>query len=71
MNGEMRLNPYGCMVVDVWNNLPNHFPTVALDAFVVMPNHVHGIIVLNKNNMDGSIVGADFKSAPTEPPYLP
>jgi putative transposase len=66
VNGEMRLNPYGCMVVDVWNNLPNHFPTVALDAFVVMPNHVHGIIVLNKNNMDGSIVGADFKSAPTD-----
>lgn len=34
-------------VVTRWNGLPAHFPGVTLDAFVVMPNHVHGIIWLS------------------------
>ncbi|WP_169239716.1 transposase [Candidatus Roseilinea sp. NK_OTU-006] len=54
--GEMRLNDFGQVVHGVWNNLPNHYAGVELDAFVVMPNHVHGIVV---------IVGAGFKPAPT------
>jgi REP element-mobilizing transposase RayT len=43
---EMRLNDAGRMVQDVWNDLPRYYPGVALDAFVVMPNHIHGIIIL-------------------------
>ena len=43
----MRLNNVGHAVQDVWDALPVHFPDVELDAFVVMPNHIHGIIVLN------------------------
>lgn len=46
VNGEMRLNPAGDMVWGEWNALPDRFPSIELDAFVVMPNHVHGIIVL-------------------------
>jgi hypothetical protein len=34
------------IVRDCWLGLPGHYPYVSLDAFVVMPNHVHGIIVL-------------------------
>src|SRR5438093_5491028 len=37
-------------VNDVWASIPGRFPTVTLDAFVVMPNHVHGIIVLNETH---------------------
>jgi REP element-mobilizing transposase RayT len=46
INGGMRLNDAGRMVATVWHALPRRFPHVALDEFVVMPNHVHGIILL-------------------------
>ncbi|MBD2127800.1 transposase [Microcoleus sp. ZQ-A2] len=42
----MHLNIVGATVKAVWENLPRHFPLIELDAFVVMPNHVHGIIVI-------------------------
>jgi len=34
------------MVQTVWDELPDHYPGVDIDAFVVMPNHIHGIILL-------------------------
>ena len=43
VDGEMRLNDAGRMV---WDDLPERFPGLELDAFGVMPNHVHGIIIL-------------------------
>jgi REP element-mobilizing transposase RayT len=43
VDSEMILNNFGIIVVDVWNEIPQHFSGVELDAFVVMPNHVHGI----------------------------
>jgi REP element-mobilizing transposase RayT len=46
VDGEMRLNGQGEIVIACWDNLPCHFPHIELDAFVVMPNHVHGIIVI-------------------------
>ena len=46
VGGEMRLSQAGLMIWGVWEGLAGHYPGVALDAFVVMPNHVHGIIVL-------------------------
>lgn len=44
---EMRLNDEGTMVRDVWYKIPEHFPHADIDEFVVMPNHVHGIIMLS------------------------
>jgi putative transposase len=44
-DGEMQLNDAGRMVERCWNDIPTHFPHVELDAFVVMPNHVHFIVV--------------------------
>ena len=64
-NGEMRRNELGEVVVACWNDLPNHYPHVELDAFVVMPNHVHGIVVLNEGT--SSDVGAGLKPAPALP----
>jgi len=36
----------GEMVKTVWNKLPDRFPNIDLDAFIIMPNHIHGIVVL-------------------------
>jgi len=45
-NAEMRLSAYGNIVAATWESLPDHYSCIELDAFVVMPNHVHGIVVL-------------------------
>ena len=43
---NMQLNEAGRIVETCWLAIPEHFPHVILDAFVIMPNHVHGIIVI-------------------------
>ncbi len=45
-DGAMHLNAAGRVVERVWDGLPEHYPHVELDAFVVMPDHMHGVIVL-------------------------
>jgi len=45
-NEEALLSEEGKIVLDVWNRLPKHYPNVLLDAFIVMPNHIHGILIL-------------------------
>lgn len=47
VNGVMRLNEWGTIVREEWIKTAVLRPRVVLDAFVVMPNHLHGIIVLN------------------------
>jgi putative transposase len=47
--GSMVLNAAGLMVKKCWDEMPQHFPQVTLDEFVVMPDHVHGIIVIGTN----------------------
>ncbi len=42
----MKLNSYGEIVWDGWHDLTTHYINLELDSFVVMPNHVHGIILL-------------------------
>ena len=44
--GVMHLNAAGAMVDTAWRALKEHFPAIALDAHIVMPNHLHGIIDL-------------------------
>jgi len=45
-DGQMRLNRLGEIADECWREIPVHFADVELDAFIVMPNHVHGIIVI-------------------------
>jgi REP element-mobilizing transposase RayT len=52
-DGHMILSPLGQAAHDCWVAIPEHFPFVVPDAFVVMPNHVHGIIVINKTGDTG------------------
>jgi len=45
-DGEMTLNAFGTIADECWRAIPEHFPFVELGAHVIMPNHVHGIIVI-------------------------
>jgi len=76
VGSEMRLNDAGQMVQTAWDELPDHYPGVETDAFVVMPNHVHAIIVLSPDpvgagpcacpNQNGQPVGAGPRPCPNE-----
>ncbi len=46
VEGQMILNAPGQMAELVWRELPQYYPGIKVDAFVVMPNHIHGIITL-------------------------
>ncbi|HSW88051.1 MAG TPA: transposase [Candidatus Saccharimonadales bacterium] len=54
-NDQMILNEIGEITKQCWIEIPNHFSNVVLDEFVIMPNHVHGIIVIR--NVDNIIMG--------------
>jgi REP-associated tyrosine transposase len=45
--GSMNLSPAGEVVWKAWEDLPRHFQNIALGSAVVMPNHFHGIIIVN------------------------
>lgn len=47
-HGIVGLNPLGLAAHTYWRALPDHFPFVVLDEFVVMPDHVHGILIIDK-----------------------
>jgi putative transposase len=49
INGEMHLSEIGQIASRMWYEIPVHFPFIGLDAFVVMPNHIHGIVVINRS----------------------
>ncbi|NBB86763.1 MAG: hypothetical protein GVY12_11185 [Bacteroidetes bacterium] len=44
--GIMGLSGIGAVAHRYWNEIPDHFDHAAMDAFIVMPDHVHGILVL-------------------------
>jgi REP-associated tyrosine transposase len=45
----MHLSEIGQIASKIWLEIPVHFPFIGLDAFVVMPDHIHGIIVINSS----------------------
>jgi len=49
-NGKMILSPTGVIADLLWHEITNHSKYVELGDFVVMPNHIHGILILNKPN---------------------
>ena len=52
LDDNMVLNEYGMDVLSEWDNLPGHYKHITLDEFIVMPNHVHGIIMINSIPVD-------------------
>jgi putative transposase len=72
-DGEMILNPAGEMVADIWQAIPEKFPTALLDAFVVMPNHIHFVIFLTNEPLSAesdpnTTVGVDPRVHPAPRP---
>lgn len=69
VDGEMRMNDLGGVVQSCWDDLPDHYLNAQLDGFVVMPNHVHGIVIILEQpsvgathaNDDGSPAGDGLK----------
>ncbi|HRJ55454.1 MAG TPA: hypothetical protein PLV64_04145 [Anaerolineales bacterium] len=51
VNKEMRSNQRGQIADACWREIPNHFPHVELGAYVIMPNHMHGIIVIRRGTI--------------------
>jgi len=78
-NNKMKLSKIGEIAKYHWFEIPKHFSFIELDEFIIMPNHVHGIIIINVNNRRdgacpvsterkntlGNIVGS-FKSVVTK-----
>ena len=56
-NGIIKPTPAGEMVQTIWNEMPLHYLNIELDAFVLMPNHIHGIIVLKSENKSSMALG--------------
>ncbi len=45
---ELIPSPLGEIALTIWHEMPNHFPFVLLGAFMAMPNHIHGIVIIDK-----------------------
>jgi REP element-mobilizing transposase RayT len=46
VDGKMQLNEAGRIVQSVWDDLPNHYPSIELDQFQIMPQHVHPMLAI-------------------------
>jgi putative transposase len=78
VDGQMRSNDMAAVVRLCWNDLPKHYPNVGLDEFVIMPNHVHGIIVIldepitvGKRTVGDGLRPSPTRSSPTKKHPLP
>ncbi len=63
-DGIMQLNGAGQMVAGEWQDLVERFPGIDLDEYVVMPNHFHGILVINNPPRVGASL-VDAQPRPT------
>ncbi|MCI0453895.1 MAG: transposase [Candidatus Dadabacteria bacterium] len=64
----MILNQYGEIAERYWKEIPNYYKNVEIDEFIIMPSHIHGIIILT-GDYNGGIVGTEHCSVPTEKNY--
>ncbi len=63
VDGRMRLNACGQLVAQAWSWLSQRYRYVELDAWVVMPNHLHGILIIT--DVDAANCRGDSRIAPT------
>jgi len=68
-NGAVQLSPFGRIAQEQWLRLGRRFPQVDFSTYVIMPNHVHGIIVL-RDTGKGAGEG-DHKPDNQVPPLRP
>ncbi|MEL6190752.1 MAG: hypothetical protein AAFR66_01830 [Bacteroidota bacterium] len=60
-NGQMALSQIGVIADVLWHEIPFHAPFVKLEAFIVMPNHIHGILGIDKVEKYSSEIGDSGK----------
>jgi REP element-mobilizing transposase RayT len=75
-NNDIKINRYGEILNVCWLDLPNHYKNCFLDVSVIMPNHFHGIVIINNDHPVGTglkpvpemvgTVGTGLKPVPTE-----
>ena len=56
INGKMNLSNIGVLADIFWHEIKNHAKNIKLDAFVVMPNHIHAILTLNGGYIDDEMI---------------
>ena len=66
VDGSLQLSRQGGIAEECWRQIAAHFPSVELGVYVVMPNHVHGIIVLNDRADASSARRGTTWRAPTQ-----
>ena len=57
IDGEVVLSEIGKIAEKCWNEIPTHYPCVQLDKYVIMPNHIHGVIKIIDG--DDNIAGVE------------
>jgi putative transposase len=57
IDAESRMGELGVIADECWQTIPQHFPYVELDEYVVMPNHFHGIVVIGDDGRDDVGIG--------------
>lgn len=62
ISGEVQLSQIGKIVENCWQAIPLHFKSVSLDAYVIMPNHLHGIVKINEKRNVGATHASPFLS---------
>lgn len=62
--GEVRLSAAGRIVERCWRSVARHFAGVALDAYVIMPNHIHGVVWICEDGYKGRDGASAVKVAP-------
>lgn len=64
IHGELAMTTLGTVVQSIWDDLPHYYLNIDVDAFTIMPNHVHGIIILGEDITRSA--GAGPRACPSE-----
>ena len=73
VDGAMVVNDVGSMVKNIWCEIPQHFRNIGIDEYQIMPDHFHGIIVINEmpnpipNIFQNSVGAGSSRPSPSSP----
>jgi REP element-mobilizing transposase RayT len=67
LNQQMILSESGQIAKKLWYEIPEHFPFISLDEFVVMPNHVHGIVIIQSTAPVETLHATSLPQQPQQP----
>ncbi|MCC5924724.1 MAG: hypothetical protein JJT77_13150 [Crocinitomicaceae bacterium] len=57
---EMQLSAIGEIAYALFNEIPDRFPYINIDAMVIMPDHVHGVLTIDKSPLCGGAINRDL-----------